>query len=212
MRPVPSKVTSPMSDKEDSADCHDDLGAVKKLDTLSRRVLEVCNASGEFMEYWGFRAIYGRVWTVLALRRQPMPQTEIAETLGVSRSNVSMSIAELTKYGLVRATADHRNAPYEAVMDVWPTISEVLRSREWMLVESVRTALEAAIDEAEIAASKGEAHPYDVDRMKMLLSMSEIAQTFLRILMRIRMPQSTQGLGRWVTRASSFIKGLGRFT
>jgi HTH-type transcriptional regulator, glycine betaine synthesis regulator len=180
-------------------------------DTLSRRVLEVCSASGEFMEYWGFRAIYGRVWTVLALGREPMPQTEIAELLGVSRSNVSMSIAELTKYGLVRAIGEHRNAPYEAVMDVWPTISEVLRSREWMLVESVRTALEAAIDEAELATSKGVAHPYDIERMKLLLGMSEIAQSFLRILMRIRMPQNTAGVGRWVTRASKFIKNLGGF-
>lgn len=198
-----------MNEKTDSPEVQTAAPPQKALDTLSRRVVEVCNASGEFMEYWGFRAIYGRVWTVLALSREPMPQSEIAEILAVSRSNVSMSIAELSKYGLVRATGDHRNAPYEAVMDVWPTISEVLRSREWMLVESVRTALEAAIDEAEIASANGLEHPYDVERMRLLLSMSEIAQTFLRILMRIRMPQSTRGLGRWVSRASSFIKTMG---
>ena len=34
---------------------------------LDRRVLEVCDAIGEFIEYWGFKSIHGRVWAMLAL-------------------------------------------------------------------------------------------------------------------------------------------------
>ena len=45
------------------------------------------------------------------------------EVLGVSRSLVSLAISELTDYGLVRATSEARNAPWEATWDVWPTIT-----------------------------------------------------------------------------------------
>lgn len=175
-------------------------------DSLTRRVIEVCNAAGSFMEYWGFKAVYGRVWTLLALSRSPLSQVEIAELLGVSRSLVSGSIAELGRYGLVRSVGDHRNAPWEAVMDVWPTISDVLRAREWMLVESVRTALEAAIEEADMAEQRGHEHRWNAERMRALLSMSEIAQTFLQMIMRLRTPQSVAGFSRWMSRASSFVK------
>lgn len=178
---------------------------------LTRRAVKVCDAAGAFMDYWGFKAIYGRVWTLLALRHDPMSQVQIAETLGVSRSLVSLSVAELLKYGLIRPTSNHRNAPYEAVMDVWPVISDVLRQREWMMVESVRTALESTIEEAEILNQKSVPHPYNMQNMRLLLNMSDMAQAFLNILMRIRMPQSVDGLGSWVTKASSFVKRLSSF-
>ena len=71
-------------------------------DRMTLRILGVCDAVGAFIEGWGFRAIHGRVWALLALSRAPMPQTVIAETLGVSRSLVSLAISELMEYGLVR--------------------------------------------------------------------------------------------------------------
>ncbi|MEO1175462.1 MAG: helix-turn-helix domain-containing protein, partial [Myxococcota bacterium] len=86
-------------------------GAVGSADDpLTRRVLDVCEATGAFIEYWGFKGILGRVWTLLALRASPMPQTEIANLLGVSRSLVSGAIAELQRRGLVRAVGDARSA------------------------------------------------------------------------------------------------------
>lgn len=177
-------------------------------DFLSRRVNEVCDTCGQFIEYWGFKAIFGRVWALLAISAGPLTQSEIAETLHVSRSLISSSIAELTRLGLVRPTRVHRNAPYEAVMDVWPVISNVLRSREWMLIESVRMALEAAIQEAEYLDGKGRGHRYNVARLRLLLSLTEMAQAFLRILMRMRLPQSTEGMSSWITMAGRVIRQL----
>ena len=53
---------------------------------LEKRVLHVADRAGAFIEWWGFKAIHGRVWTLLALRKSPMPQSMIAQTLGVSRA------------------------------------------------------------------------------------------------------------------------------
>ena len=180
---------------------------------MTRRVLDVCEATGAFIEYWGFKGILGRVWALLALRAEPLSQTEIAQLLGVSRSLVSGAVAELQRRGLVRAKNDQRNAPYEAVIDVWPSIAEVLRSREWMLSESARLALDAAIEEAELLSMSGEPVLYDVGRMRMLLLMTETAQGFLKALIAMRGARPVESLTNWVSRASELMSSLrGRVT
>src|SRR5690349_15490510 len=102
---------------------------------VDRAVGRAASAVGEFIAYWGFKSIHGRLWTLLAVSVEPQSQASLARACGVSRALVSASIDELTSYGLVRAVGEGRNAPYVAVFDVWPTIADVLRSREWMLIE-----------------------------------------------------------------------------
>lgn len=180
------------------------------VDPLNRRVLRVADAVGAFIEYWGFKAIHGRIWTVLALHGAPLPQTEVARLLGVSRSLVSTAISELVDFGLVRPINDHRNAPYEAVLDVWPTISDVLREREWMLLETIRQSLEGARDEAEAARGRGEVPGYDPERIKLLLSMTELAQMVLRMLISLKLPRGAEKVSGWLVRAMGMAQKLGR--
>lgn len=177
-------------------------------DRSTRRVLQVCDAVGAFIEYWGFKSIHGRVWALLALRTQPMPQSEIAQVLGVSRSLISGSVAELMTHGLVRPVGGHRNAPYEAVMDFWPTIADVLRGREWMLLERARMALEGAIEEVERAAELGEPPVYDLGRMKVLLALTELGQSLLRLLISVRTPRAPERLGSWLKSTVSTVHRL----
>lgn len=181
----------------------DETVQIRALDPTTRRVLGVCDAIRAFIEYWGFKSIHGRVWTLLALRAEPVAQAEIAGTLGVSRSLVSGAVAELSRLGLVRAVGEHRNAPYEAVMDFWPTIADVLRGREWMLLERARLALEAAIDEVERGPSDGPR--YDAGRMKVLLAFTELGQALLRTLMTMRAPRTPDRLGAWIKGAASVV-------
>jgi DNA-binding transcriptional regulator GbsR (MarR family) len=181
----------------------DEPGAASER--LTRSVLQVCDAVGAFIEYWGFKAVHGRVWALLALRQGAMSQVEIADLLGVSRSLISGTMSELVEKGLVRAVDERRGAPYVASMDVWPIIKDVLRGREWMLLESTRLALEAAIEEMEVAQAEGSQPPYELGRMRLLLSMTELSQALLRMLFAIGVPRSVEGLGEWVQRASKLI-------
>ncbi len=179
-------------------------------EALDTRVLAVCDAVGDFIHYWGFKRIQGRVWTLLALHRKPLVQVEVARRLNVSRSLVSETMAELARLGLVRPCGDHRGAPWEAVFDVWPTVSDVLRSREWILLEEARSALDAAVLEVELSEQVQQAHDYDLNRMRMLLRMTERFQAMLRILIALRVPNSLSGLGRALSRTASLVQGLGR--
>ncbi len=177
------------------------------VDPLTRRVLKVCDGVGAFIEYWGFKAIHGRIWTMLALKGVPASQSDIARTLQVSRSLVSTAVSELVDYGLVRPVGDHRNAPYEAVLDVWPTISDVLREREWMLLEGVRQSLEAARD---TPSAPGDPDGWDADRVQLLLTMTELAQAVLRLLIRLRLPRGADRVSGWLTRALGLAQKMGR--
>jgi DNA-binding transcriptional regulator GbsR (MarR family) len=174
-------------------------------DRLTARILGVCDAVGAFIETWGFRAIHGRAWTLFALSRRPLSQSEAAELLGVSRSMMHLAVAELAEFGLVHPTGPERNAPYEATMDVWPIITDVLRSREWMLMERARLALEAAYNEAEFAEASGETVAFTRDRIGLLLAMTEFAQTALRAIMSLRMPPSMEAFSGWLRRAARTV-------
>ena len=178
---------------------------------LERKVLAACDAVGEFIEYWGFKGVYGRIWCLLALSRQPLTQAEIARRLEISRSLVSGAVGELVGLGLIRATSDTRNAPYEAVIDVWPTIADVLRSREWMLIEAARVRLEAALEEAELLDAGRVPHPWRLDRLRFLLRMTEIAQQLLRILIALRKPRSLQDLKSWGSGVRNLFDHLRQF-
>jgi len=177
-------------------------------DRLTARVVDVCDAVGRFIESWGFRSIHGRVWTLLAISRGPMAQAEIAERLHVSRSLVSLAMTELAGFGLVHPTGPERQAPWEATVDVWPIITDVLRSREWMLMERARLALEAACNEVEDRERAGETLPWDARRLRWLLMMTEFAQTALRTVMNVRMPRSIDAVSSWLERAGRAVERL----
>lgn len=175
---------------------------------MTRRALKVCETVGDFIEYWGFKHVHGRVWALLALRKDPISQAEIGRTLGISRSLVSETMSELSGYGLVRPVSEKRNAPYEAVFDVWPTIADVLRSREWMLLERARSALEAAVVEAELRTARGDELPWDLDTMRILLKMTELFQTLLKFFIAMRMPDSFKGLPTALARTRGLVQAL----
>jgi len=182
-------------------DVHDSL----TTERVRRRVVVVCDAVGDFIAYWGFKAVHGRVWALLALANRPFAQAEVARTLGVSRSLISGSIAELMQLGLVRPVGESRQAPYEAVLDVWPTISEVLRSREWMLIETARQALEGALEATAQAEELGETVDFDTERMRTVLGMTEVAQSFVRLLIRMRGVPATENFTGWLSKAASAV-------
>lgn len=170
------------------------------LSLLDRRVLAVCDRVGEFIEYWGFKGVQGRIWTLLALSAHPRSQQDVARALGVSKALVSSTMAELERLGLVAQSGPHRTAPYAATTDVWPVISDVLRGREWMLLERARLALEAAAEEMRV---RGDG-PYDRRRVEFLLGMTRVGQSLLRVLVSVRSPE-TQGLARLLKDAARLL-------
>ncbi len=179
-------------------------------DALEARVLDACDAIGEFIEYWGFKATHGRVWLLLSIHREPMSQKSIGEALSLSRGTISTVVSDLVDHRLIEATSDHRNAPYVAVTDFWPTIAAVLREREWGLISRAHVALTGLADELARTEDASVASRYDLDRVRSLIKLAEMAQRVLNLLIQFPMPSQNERVKGWFDTVSRIARKLRR--
>ena len=98
----------------------------------------------------------GQIYALLYLSEDPMNAEQITETLGVSRSNVSMGLKELQSWRLVRSQhlpgdrRDYFSTP-EDILEIALTLVEERRKRELdpTLTLLRQTLMEPASDSAE---------------------------------------------------------------
>lgn len=90
---------------------------------------------GEMGSHWGINRTVGQVYALLYLSETPLCADDIVAALGVSRSNVSMSLKELQAWRLVKLqhlSGDRRDF-FSTPEDVWEiarTLIEERRKRE----------------------------------------------------------------------------------
>jgi DNA-binding transcriptional regulator GbsR (MarR family) len=86
---------------------------------------------GEMGSRWGVNRTVAQIHGVLFVIGRPLPAEEIADTLGVARSNVSTSLKELQSWKLVRVVhlRDDRRDHFETSTDVWELFRTVVRGR-----------------------------------------------------------------------------------
>jgi len=91
---------------------------------------------GELVEFWGFKASMGRIWTTLYLSPGPLSADEIADRTHLSSGAVSMTLSELSQWGLVHRvpTPNQRKRFYTADTNLWALIRRIFRERELRLV------------------------------------------------------------------------------
>lgn len=111
----------------------------------------VSDAVGRLMEFWGFKRNMGRVWALLFLADAPMPSLAIQSRLGLSSGAVSMTMADLNRWGVTRKVrvAGERKDFFEAEGNFWKMISRVWRERERVEILDAIDVLSDALDFAE---------------------------------------------------------------
>jgi DNA-binding transcriptional regulator GbsR (MarR family) len=158
-------------------------------DALARADLAVADAVGALMELWGFRRQLGRIWAVLFLSDRPLAAPELCARLDISTGLLSMSLAELRRWGVVRSVAipGDRKEHVEAETNVWKLVARVLREREARAVEGALAAFERALDE--VRAALGDVDPavkaaarFKAKRLELLAGLSRAALAVLRLL------------------------------
>lgn len=91
---------------------------------------------GEMGSRWGVNRTVGQIYALLFVSPQPLCADDIVEALGISRSNVSMSLKELQAWNLVRLQhrpgdrRDYFSAP-EDVVAILRTLAEERKKREF---------------------------------------------------------------------------------
>ena len=157
---------------------------------LSRVELSVANAVGELMELWGFRRQLGRIWAVLFLSERPLAAPDLCDRLKISTGLLSMSLAELRSWGVVRSVAvpGDRKEHFEAETNIWSLVRRVLAERERKAIEAALTTVEAAL-----ADVKGALHDIDprvkaaarfrIQRLEQLAALCRVGQGLLKVLL-----------------------------
>lgn len=90
---------------------------------------------GEMGSRWGINRTVGQIYALLFISQNPYNADQIAESLGMSRSNVSMGLKELQSWQLVRLQhlPGDRKEYFSAPEDIWAifqTLAEQRRKRE----------------------------------------------------------------------------------
>jgi DNA-binding transcriptional regulator GbsR (MarR family) len=105
---------------------------------------------GEMGSRWGINRTVGQIYAVLFISAQPLTADEITERLGVSRSNVSMGLKELSSWRLVRLShqpGDRRDF-YSAPEDVWAIFKTLAEERQRREVDPTLSMLRDALLES----------------------------------------------------------------
>lgn len=108
---------------------------------------------GEMGARWGVNRSVAQIHALLYLAERPLAADEIAETLGLARSNVSTSIKELQSWRLVRmvhALGDRRDH-FETSKDVWELFRLIVEGRRQREIEPTLDVLAELLESEDFA-------------------------------------------------------------
>lgn len=103
---------------------------------MSNKIIEihesVIDTMGRISSFWGFSKIMGQLYGLLYLSPKPLTLDAMAESLSISKGNVSINIRNLLRWNMVRQVwvKGDRKDFYEAETDFWKIIRGVLQERE----------------------------------------------------------------------------------
>lgn len=128
---------------------------------------------GEMGARWGINRTVAQIHALLFLWPQPLNAEQIAETLGVARSNVSNSLRELQGWKIVRVThlLGDRRDHFESIKDVWELFRVIVDERKKREADPTLDVLRQAVADAR---RPGAADPYTRERLGDLLQFFEL--------------------------------------
>jgi DNA-binding transcriptional regulator GbsR (MarR family) len=111
---------------------------------------------GEMGPRWGVNRSVAQVHALLYLSPHALPADELAETLSIARSNVSMCLKELQGWGIIsieRVLGDRRDH-FTSMTDVWEMLRIVLDERKTREIDPTLKVLRECQAEAAKGRSK----------------------------------------------------------
>lgn len=106
---------------------------------------------GEMGTVWGTNRSVGQIHALLYLSEKPLTAEEMAETLGLARSNVSNSLKELTGWGLIRRVhvMGDRRDHFEAEADLWEMVTRIAEGRKAREIDPTLVTLRRCLEDAQ---------------------------------------------------------------
>ena len=132
---------------------------------------------GEMGSRWGLNRTLGQMCGLLYVVPEPMNADEIAETLNISRSNVSMGLKELKAWRLVRPASvpGDRREYWTAPKDVWEVLRVLAEERRRREIDPTLSMLRDTLLEDPIS----EKDRYAQERMREMHDLIELLNNWV---------------------------------
>jgi DNA-binding transcriptional regulator GbsR (MarR family) len=129
---------------------------------------------GEMGIRWGINRTVAQVHALLFLSENPLPAEEIANILGVARSNISTSLRELQNWGIIRVVhvIGDRRDHFVSLKDVFAMFRIIARERKKREIEPTLRVLRDCIEES---GKPKAADAYTRERLGDLMNFFEVA-------------------------------------
>src|SRR5262249_7905440 len=143
-------------------------GADSQIDLLANEI-------GEFICYWGFKRIHGRIWTHIYLSRVPLDAAALRKKLRVSKALMSLSLNDLLAYEVILESGKSLRGTqtYVANPQILDIILNVLRAREKKLINKIEEQYKAI---SSLKADSIGAEGVNPNRIESLGEMIQLAQ------------------------------------
>ena len=105
---------------------------------------------GDMGSHWGVNRSVAQIHALLYLSARPLTADDIAETLGMARSNVSNSMKELQAWNLIRRVPvrKDRRDHFEAETDLWEMFMRIAAGRKEREIDPAVAALRSCTADA----------------------------------------------------------------
>lgn len=139
--------------------------------------LELARQIGLFMEYWGFKQIHGRVWTLMFLSPNPIDANFLQKHLEISKALTSMTLKDLLHYNVIVEIEKGQpgTQKYRINENITEVILDVIRRRELKLLNETMAGYKAL----EAAQKKSASEDIDPNRLKDLGQMIDTSLALL---------------------------------
>lgn len=159
---------------------------------------------GEMGSAWGVNRTVSQIHALLFFHGKPLHAEEIAETLGVARSNVSNSLKELMNWKLIRTTqilGDRRDY-FETSKDVWELFRTVVRERKEREFDPTTRMLQSLVQQADFENEAPDAQ----DRVRETLRLMEALGSWSDEMLRLS-PNTLEKVLRMGASIQKFVRG-----
>jgi DNA-binding transcriptional regulator GbsR (MarR family) len=127
---------------------------------------------GNLGERWGVNRSVSQIHALLYASKEPMAAEDIADALGIARSNVSNSLRELQSWNIIRSVPilGDRRTFYTAETDLWNLMSRIAAGRKARELDPAAEALRECV---EMTRDDGNVDPVVQLRLREMLDFVE---------------------------------------
>lgn len=153
---------------------------------------------GEMGSRWGFNRTVGQICALLVISPEPLNAEHIADTLSISRGNVSMGLKELQSWRLIQLShkPGDRKEYFDASASIWEMAQTIFEERRKREIDPTLSLLRS-----QLLAHEGKA-TYGQQRLQEIHDLLELTTTWATALnnMQPSTLQQLMKLGSGVTK------------